>query len=56
MPDLSNIMPLHIGITLFLGFFSSTLGIFAARAIARCLRDVYDALQNAGVDRQEDGT
>ena len=47
MPDLSNVMPMHIGITLFLGFFASTLGIFAARAIARCLRDVYDALQNA---------
>ena len=46
MPDLSNVMPIHIGITLFLGFFASTLGIFAARALARCLRDVYDALQN----------
>ena len=42
MPDLSNVMPIHIGITLFLGFFSATLGIFAARAIARCLRDVYE--------------
>ena len=47
MPDLSNVMPIHIGITLFLGFFASTLGVYAARAIARCFRDVYDALQNA---------
>ena len=41
--NLSNVMPLHIGISMFLIFFSAALGIYAARALALCLRDIYEA-------------
>jgi len=41
--DISKVMPIWFGISIFLGFFMGALGIYAARAIALCLRDVYEA-------------
>ena len=47
LPDLSNVMPFHIGITLFLAFFMSTLGVLAAKALGHCLKVLYKALENS---------
>ena len=47
LPDLSNVMPFHVALTLFLMFFMSTLGIYAARALAHCCRILYHAAEAA---------
>ena len=53
LPDLSNVMPFHIGVTLFLAFFASTLGILAAKGFAHCCRVVYKAAEAAFAPDQE---
>ena len=47
LPDLANVMPFHIGITLFLAFFASTLGILAAKALGHCLKVLYHTVENS---------
>ena len=47
IPDLSNVMPFHIGVTLFLAFFASTLGILAARGFAHCCCILFHAAEAA---------
>ena len=42
--DLSKVMPAHIAISMFVGFFFASLGTYAARGIARSVADIYKAL------------
>ena len=47
LPDLSNVMPFHIGITLFLAFFASTMGIYVAKGFAHCAGILFHAAEEA---------
>ena len=44
---LENMMPAHVAASLFAGAFAITIGIYAARGIAKMTREIYEYASDA---------